>query len=69
MNKNVSHSYQSIFIEFHNLLVQLCDQYGELNGIVRLWLGPFLPMLIICDVKVAQVYLTIIDSFQLILTR
>lgn len=44
-----------ISIKFHNLLVQLCDQYGELNGIVRLWLGPFLPMLIICDVKVAQI--------------
>lgn len=42
--------------EFNSLLVKLCDEYGANKyGLVRLWLGPFLPIVIICDAKAAQV--------------
>lgn len=44
--------------EFNSLLVKLCDEYGANKyGLVRLWLGPFLPIVIICDAKAAQTVL------------
>lgn len=48
----------STIAEFNNLMIKLCDQFGSKKyGLVRLWLGPFLPIVIICDAKTAQLVL------------
>lgn len=47
------------FAEFLKLMSNLSETYGsEKHGLIRLWLGPFMPFIIIHDAKVAQTVLS-----------
>ena len=56
--KFVSFTLTSKFLsiaEYGEELVRLSKKYGQEHGLFKLWLGPFVPMVVLCDPKLAKV--------------
>ena len=41
--------------EIHTKINDTLEKYGHSNGMVRFWLGPFVPMIALTDAKLAKV--------------